>query len=325
MEKGLGPRSALTPQNLRKMKKCANKTGQSNRVVAKRLGFSKSSSSRGFLHELGLPAYRRPKQSKLTEKHIKMRYECSKVWKDAPIETWEEFIVTDEKIWTTTGYMNPQNDRVRAEKAEDVEPYNLDKFPGNRMSWMRVTPRGTTGLKWMKGNVNGENYRVNILEKTMLNDVFKRKGTTGPIHKRKLVPSNARAIFEEDFAKPHSSNANQAYMEEHFPNHTPTLHRYRGKHKYWFPPKLDDFWDIERVWAIMSEDVYREPRPTTIKAVMRRVREASLNLKPETLIKFRHQFPAKMNEIYRLKGKKIHSSFDPRKSPFACKCNVCAS
>ena len=96
-----------------------------------------------------------------------MRYECSKICKDWTNEQWEEIIVTDEKIWNTTGYMNPQNDRVRAKKKEDVSPYNLDKFPANRMSWMGVTPRGTTGLKWLKGNVNGENYRVNILEKTM--------------------------------------------------------------------------------------------------------------------------------------------------------------
>ena len=32
-----------------------------------------------------------------------------------------------------------------------------------------------------------------------------------------------------------------------------------------------------------------------------------------------------MNEIWRLKGKKIPANFDPSKSPFACKCSICTS
>ena len=112
-------------------------------------------------------------------------------------------------------------------------------------------------------------------------------------------------------------------MEANFPHHTPSLHRFRGKHPYYFPPKLDDIWDIEECWGIMAQEVYREPRPTHIDAVMRRVREASLNLTTETLTKMRHAFPAKWNEVYRLKGKKIPSTFDPRKSKYACKCKIC--
>ena len=38
-----------------------------------------------------------------------------------------------------------------------------------------------------------------------------------------------------------------------------------------------------------------------------------------------HELPAKMNKIYRLKGKKIPLTFDPKKSPFACKCDICMS
>ena len=73
----------------------------------------------------------------------------------------------------------------------------------------------------------------------------------------------------------------------------------------------------------MSQDVYREPRPMHIDAVMRRVREASLKLTAETMTKMRQAFPAKWNEVYRLKGKKIPSTFDPRKSKYAWKCKIC--
>ena len=49
------------------------------------------------------------------------------------------------------------------------------------------------------------------------------------------------------------------------------------------------------------------------------------NTDPDTLVRLCHDLPAKMNEIYRLKGKKIPSNFDPRKSPFACHCDICSS
>ena len=121
------------------------------------------------------------------------------------------------------------------------------------------------------------------------------------------------------------TNENHEFMAENFPNHTPTLHRFRNVHPYWFPPKMDDFWPIERIWAILAQQVYREPRPKTIAAVMRRVRDECRKMKESTLTKLVHQLPAKMNEIYRLKGKKIPATFDPKKSPYACKCSICLS
>ena len=114
-------------------------------------------------------------------------------------------------------------------------------------------------------------------------------------------------------------------MEEILPNHTPTLHRLRHIHPFWFPPKMDDFWLIERLWAIMAQRVFRSPRPQTIAAVMRRVREECRSFNEKTSTKLIHELPAKMNEIWRLKGKKIPADFDPSKSPFACKCSICTS
>ena len=136
---------------------------------------------------------------------------------------------------------------------------------------------------------------------------------------------NTDMIFEQDFAQPHSTNANEEFMEKNFPHHTPTLWRFQGKHELFFGPKWDDFWYVERDWAIMSQRVYRNPRPTNIAAVMRRLRDEVRNHDPKTLMRLCHELPAKMNEIHRLKGKKIPSNFDPRKSPFACNCEICSS
>ena len=72
-----------------------------------------------------------------------------------------------------------------------------------------------------------------------------------------------------------------------------------------FGAKWDDFWYIERMWAIYSQQVYRNPRPTHIDAVMRRLRDEVRNTDPNTLIRLCHELPAKMNEVFRLKGKKF--------------------
>ena len=84
---------------------------------------------------------------------------------------------------------------------------------------------------------------------------------------------------------------------------------------------MDDFWPIERVWTILAARVYRNPRPTHISGVMRRVRE----LDATTLTKLVHEMPVKMQEIYRLKGKKIHPSWKAKNSKYACRCSVCSS
>ena len=113
------------------------------------------------------------------------------------------------------------------------------------------------------------------------------------------------------------------FKEQHFPHFTPVLHRYRGVDPLYFGPKWDDCWWVERFWAVIGNDVYREPRPTTIKQVMRRVPEASLKITEKTLTRMMHQMPAKLNEVYRLKGDRLPARFDPKKSPFACKCEIC--
>ena len=112
-----------------------------------------------------------------------------------------------------------------------------------------------------------------------------------------MFQKNEDMILEQDFAQPHCTNANQAFMEENFPAHTPTLWRYEGVDPLFFGPKWDDFWCIERLWAIHSQRVYRNPRPTHIGGVMRCLREEVWNTDPKTLTKLVHELPAKMNEI----------------------------
>ena len=88
------------------------------------------------------------------------------------------------------------------------------------MVWLGMSALALTGLVHFNGSVNGTVYR----EKVVLEDVLKRKKTKGePIHKRKMFKRHQDMILEQDFAQPHSTNANQEFMENNFPAHTPTL------------------------------------------------------------------------------------------------------
>ena len=60
---------------------------------------------------------------------------------------------------------------------------------------------------------------------------------------------------------------------------------------------MDDFWPIERVWAILAALVDRNPRPSHISGVMRCVREAVHELDATTLTKLVHEMPVKIIRI----------------------------
>ena len=158
------PVTALTDSNMKKLEDCRGKLGRSVRVMKSRLNISIGSVSGGF-KKLGLFAYRRGVQSRLKKKHIKQRYEVAKRMRHYDVDFWERFLITDEKIWTVDGYFNPQNDRVRARKKEEVEAVERDKFRGKRMVWLDMSALGTTPLVHFEGNVNGEKYQHQVLKK----------------------------------------------------------------------------------------------------------------------------------------------------------------
>ena len=323
------PRVARTPAV---MKLLANSRGRlknnSNRKVSKRLSsttneISKSSVSRGFL-ELGLPYLRRPAVSRLSQKNKLDRFEWARSHRHFGINYWSKFFVSDEKNWYTDGYSNPQNEGVRETSAKNVPPKPKSKFPGHRMCWLGITPLGTSKLIMIPPgtSVNGTFYQKKILKPTF-NEVKNRAVNGSRVDQKKLFRFK-KWIFEQDFAPAHSTKANEQFLAENTPYHTPTLRSKRGE-PYWMPPKLDDFWPIERLWAIWSNEVYAYPEPKTIAQVVRRVRKAHRETTVETLTKLFHELPARCNEIYRRKGARILPSWDYNKSPFKCNCKICSS
>ena len=173
--------TALTPENMKALESCEGKLGQSLTVLRDRLGISEGSVSGGF-KKLGLFAYRRSVQSRLKKKHKRIRFQTSKRMRHHDVKYWENYLISDEKIWTVDGYFNPQNDRVRARCKEDVESVERDKFPGKRMVWLGMSARALTPLVHFKGSVNGTVYREKVLKKVVLEDVLERKKKQAGAH-----------------------------------------------------------------------------------------------------------------------------------------------
>ena len=323
------PRTARTPAV---MKQLADSRGRlkdnSNRTVSKKLSsttnpISKSSVSRGFL-ELGLPYFRRPSVSRLSKRNKKERYDWSRVYRRFGVKFWSKFFVSDEKNWYVDGYSNPQNQGVRETSAKHVQPKEKSKFPGHRMSWLGITPYGTSKLIIIPPgqSVNGDFYQNKILKPTF-KDIKSRAANGSRIDQKKLFRFK-KWIFEQDFAPAHSTKVNEKYLSENTPNHTPTL-RSLKEEEYWMPPKLDDFWPIERLWAIWANQVFAYPEPKTVNQMIRRVRKAHRETTVKTLTKLFHELPARCNEIYRQKGGRIPASWDYHKSPHRCQCKTCSS
>ena len=127
-----------------------------------------------------------------------------------------------------------------------------------------------------------------------MDDVLQRKQSRAlPIHKRKMFTRSSDIIFEQDCCTNSFGECISRLHGKYFPAHTPTLWRFT----LFFWPKWDDFWSIERLWTIQSQRVYRNPRPTHIKGVMRRLWEEVKFTDPKIPTRLVHELPTKINEI----------------------------
>ena len=60
-------------------------------------------------------------------------------------------------------------------------------------------------------------------KKTIIEDVLQRECFDKPMQEQKLFKSNARLVFEQDHARPHSTLKCHAFNEKNFPAFTLTI------------------------------------------------------------------------------------------------------
>ena len=128
-------------------------------------------------------------------------------------------------------------------------------------------------------------------------------------------------FWEHDYAPPHGTIVANEYLEENVPRHNCLLPSRRYEEN-WISEKLDDVIPIERLWVIWCPIVYASPVPETIKSLQLRIRKAHRQTSVETLTKLVHEIPARLQEIYRVKGGGIHPSWKYEKSKYRCTCQA---
>ena len=111
-----------------------------------------------------------------------------------------------------------------------------------------------------------------------------------------MFPNPKSFIFEQDHATCHDSNLAQIWCSQNLP-------AFWGKKDT--PAKLDDFWPIERLWAILTAKVYQDPRPNDILTLKKRLKKCWSEIQQDTLLKLVHQLPLRLKQISLNKGQKI--------------------
>lgn len=204
-------------------------------------------------------------------------------------------MITDSKIFTLNGARNSQNDVQWALSKEEVKNYPKDQFPKSVHVYGGMSHIGLTKLIYVNGNITGKKYVEDILPKLTI-EIQNRTKLKGKVNEIKLFEKKNEFIFEQDHAKSHDSNISQDWC-------TKNLKYFLNKNDT--PAKMDDYWPIERLWAIMTSKVYKEPRPDTIPLLKRRINKCWAEISQHTLVKLVHQMPLRLKWISENQGKKI--------------------
>ncbi|KAF4648455.1 hypothetical protein FOL47_003206, partial [Perkinsus chesapeaki] len=296
------------------------------KVIAKIRGkwVGKSSVSRIF-KGLGLGSFIRQRGSRLTSKHEERRFAFASHWMNKSPQWWERVLITDEKMWELhPAAANRQVNRLRAKRASEILTLETDKFPAKLHCWGAMSARGVLKLRWIEGTLDGPSY-VKILESVKDDEELPE-----------LFPPGVPWVFEDDSASPHVSSVAREWKEQNFESRFLVFHSATRKHQgvpvdelEWFhPPKLDDVWPIERLWAIVSNRVMKPnscPGSNDKVAWKNLIEDAWKSIPASTFVRLVHAIPAKLAEIVRVGGERIGAQWSSRGKERACDCPTCIS
>lgn len=267
------------------------------------------STVRNVLKNNNLHPYRLKKASRIQDWHISARLSWCKQYVKKSLQYWENILITDSKIFRLDGGYNPQNQRqyLPPEQKHNVLIHDKDKISPGIHYYGGLSHLGLTELVRVEGNVTSKMYIEKILPKLLFKHQKRRK-KDGLATEVMLFDDPTSFIFEQDHASVHDSNKTQEWLLHQGINYLTADDT---------PSKLDDVWAIERVWAIMTQQVYIHPMPKTLEELDKRVKLCWKNFNRKSLKKLIHEIPHRLKEIIKRKGEKIH------KSTTHCKCDFC--
>jgi len=296
-KKSTGRPSIVSKETQKKICKMADSFLQPKQIgLSLKTPLSKSTIRRQLLKDDRYPFVSK-KTSKIDDCHYRDRYNFCNEWKDKPLQEFEKLLITDSKIFLLDGGRNRQNKRYWLKDPEDVPNHELLKKKVGLHVYGGMSAKGLTPLIFVEGTLNAERYLNEVLP-IMVLSIMNRRKKKGNIDEIMLFDDPKNFIFEQDHASIHDSNIVQEWCGEnlkHFLNKKDT------------PAKLDDVWCIERLWAIMTQNVYRDPRPKDLAQLKQRIENEWSNISQATTLKLVHEMPLRMAEIVRKKGGRIVS------------------
>ena len=239
-------------------------------------------------------SFRRARKQLLTVTQRRKRLQFAREHEHLSAQDWENYIFSDESTKYLFHVPNRQDDTVWGSQSDNVPDVSCVKSSAKVMIWGAMGVSGLSNLHIVPtGKTVDSNYYIEQILKNELKPALNRTRITGKIHTRKLVPYPGLAVFMQDWAPPHTATATQTWCEENLPN-------FIGKHEW--PGNSPDLNCIENLWSILDSEAYKDPRPSTMAQLRRRLHYAWRTISPQHIVSLIHSMPKRIKNVIKNKG-----------------------
>ena len=231
-------------------------------------------------------SFRRARKQLLTVAQRHKRLQFTMEHEHLSAQDWENYIFSDESTKYLFHVSNHQDDTVWGSQSENVPDVSCVKSSAKVMIWGAMGVSDLSNLHIVPtGKTVDSNYYIEHILKKELKPALNRKRTTGKINTRKLVPYPGLAVFMQDGATPHTAAATQTWCDNNLPN-------FIGKQE-WLG-NSPDLNCIENLWSILDCEAYKDPRPSTMPQLHRRLHYAWRTIPLQHIVSLIHSMPKRI-------------------------------
>ena len=239
-------------------------------------------------------SFRRARKQFLTATQRRKRFQFAKQHEHLSAQDWENYIFSDESTKYLFHIPNRQDDTVWGSQSENVPDVSCVKSSAKVMIWGAMGVNGLSNLHIVPtGQTVDSNYYIENILKKELKPALNRTRLTGKINSRRMVPYPGLAVFMQDGATPHTAAATQTWCDENLPNFI---------RKDEWPGNSPDLNCIENLWSILDSEAYKDPRPSTMTQLRRRLLYAWRTIPQKHIVSLIHSMPNRIKNVIKNKG-----------------------